>query len=208
VSAHIGVQPYDLLRVMYNESIGINAQARNRTTKATGLIQFMPSTAKGLGTTVDTLYRMTPLEQMVYVQKYYQPYRGRMHDYHGLYLATFYPLALRKDHTFVFGSEKSDSYARKVAAQNPAISQGKPYITRREFNAYIDRSKKPPTFRRGGPVHRARRAARHEPEITWETQYEYEIRGQVAHRGLVSGTVDAAEFLEATGLSERFAESR
>jgi len=37
--------------------------------EATGLIQFMPSTAKALGTTVEKLERMTPVEQLDYVKK-------------------------------------------------------------------------------------------------------------------------------------------
>ena len=37
---------------------------------ATGLIQFIPSTAKGLGTTTDTLKKMTFKQQLVYVDKY------------------------------------------------------------------------------------------------------------------------------------------
>lgn len=37
---------------------------------ATGIIQFMPSTAKGLGTTTDALSKMTFQQQLVYVDKY------------------------------------------------------------------------------------------------------------------------------------------
>ena len=47
---------------------------------ATGLIQFIPSTAKSLGTTTEALAKMTPKEQMVYVEKYLLPYRGKMNN--------------------------------------------------------------------------------------------------------------------------------
>lgn len=59
----------DLLAVMNAES-GLKANAVNPNSGATGLIQFMPSTAKSLGTTTEELKRMNPLEQLDYVEKY------------------------------------------------------------------------------------------------------------------------------------------
>lgn len=59
----------DLLAVMNAES-GIKTTAVNKSTNATGLIQFMPKTAQGLGTTVEELKKMTPVEQLDYVEKY------------------------------------------------------------------------------------------------------------------------------------------
>lgn len=59
----------DLLAVMNSES-GMNSKAVNRTTEATGLIQFMPSTAEGLGTSVEALKNMLPTEQLEFVEKY------------------------------------------------------------------------------------------------------------------------------------------
>jgi soluble lytic murein transglycosylase-like protein len=43
----------------------------NPTTGATGLIQFMPETAKNLGTTTSALKKMSRAEQMKYVEKYF-----------------------------------------------------------------------------------------------------------------------------------------
>ena len=48
------ISPEWLLAVMYIES-RINPYAVNKYTNATGLIQFMPSTAKSLGTTTAEL---------------------------------------------------------------------------------------------------------------------------------------------------------
>src|SRR5215203_1006885 len=45
---------------------------------ATGLIQFMPSTAKALGTTVAKLAAMSPVEQLNYVWKYFKGYKGKL----------------------------------------------------------------------------------------------------------------------------------
>jgi len=69
ISQKFGINPKDLLGVMQSES-GVNPQARNRS-GATGLIQFMPSTARQLGTTVEELYTMNRAEQMKYVEKFF-----------------------------------------------------------------------------------------------------------------------------------------
>lgn len=69
IAKDLKCSPDDLLAVMNSES-GINASARNPHGGATGLIQFMPSTAKGLGTTTDNLKNMSAYDQLDYVAKY------------------------------------------------------------------------------------------------------------------------------------------
>lgn len=59
----------DLIGLMNSES-GLDPQARNKRSKATGLIQFMPETARELGTSVDALKNMSAIEQLDYVEKY------------------------------------------------------------------------------------------------------------------------------------------
>src|ERR1035437_8135711 len=61
----LGINPDWLMTTMYAES-RLNEKARNPSTRATGLIQFMPSTAVGLGTTVDALYNLTNVQQLYY----------------------------------------------------------------------------------------------------------------------------------------------
>jgi hypothetical protein len=58
---------------------------------ATGLIQFMPATARGLGTTTDALADMEAVEQLEYVQKYFKPYASRIHSLPDMYLAILLP---------------------------------------------------------------------------------------------------------------------
>ena len=67
----IGVDPMYLANVMYAESRLDPSMKNMAGSGATGLIQFMPTTAKDLGTTTDELSRMTSLEQMEYVRKYF-----------------------------------------------------------------------------------------------------------------------------------------
>lgn len=58
---------------------------------ATGLIQFMPATARGLGTTTDILASMSAVQQLDYVQKYFKPYYKRIHSLSDMYLAILMP---------------------------------------------------------------------------------------------------------------------
>lgn len=73
VSHTLGVDPNYLATVISFESAGtFSPSIKNPGSSATGLIQFMASTAKGLGTSVEALAAMTATEQLVYVQKYFE----------------------------------------------------------------------------------------------------------------------------------------
>ena len=82
-----------LMFVMWFES-RLNPQATNPISKAQGLIQFMPSTARSLGTTIEDLKRMSNVQQLDYVLAYLRPYKGRMKRWIDVYLAVFYPKAM------------------------------------------------------------------------------------------------------------------
>lgn|SRR5574344_2199682 len=71
ISSRLGCDYRDLLALMKSES-GLNSRAVNKQSGATGLIQFMPKTARGLGTTVDSLRNMSAIQQLDYVEKYLQ----------------------------------------------------------------------------------------------------------------------------------------
>lgn len=68
---------------------------------ATGLIQFMPSTAKSLGTTTDKLALMTAEDQLNYVWKYFEPYKGKLKTLSDLYMAILWPKAVGKPESYV-----------------------------------------------------------------------------------------------------------
>lgn len=76
---------------------------------ATGLIQFMPSTAKGLATTTVSLAMMSAVQQLEYVRKYFLPYRGRLHSLGDVYMAILWPA----------GIGKADSWALWDKASRP-----------------------------------------------------------------------------------------
>lgn len=89
------IKPNWLMFVMWFES-KLNHKAINPISGATGLIQFMPTTARSLGTTTDVLRRMSNVQQLDYVLAYLRPYKGRMKAWVDVYLAVFYPKAMGK----------------------------------------------------------------------------------------------------------------
>ena len=63
---------------------------------ATGLIQFMPSTARKLGTTTTALAAMTAEDQLNFVYKYFEPYKGKLKTINDIYMAILWPRAVGK----------------------------------------------------------------------------------------------------------------
>lgn len=68
---------------------------------ATGLIQFMPSTARALGTTTDELARMSAEDQLNYVYKYFKPFHGRLNNLGDVYMAILWPKGVGKPDSYV-----------------------------------------------------------------------------------------------------------
>ena len=125
-----------LMTVMYAES-RLNEKARNPKTNATGLIQFMPSTAKGLGTTVDELYNLNNVQQLYYVYMYFKPFAGRINSVYDLYKCVFFPAMLGKPDNWV--AQTSTLSAETIAKYNPIIDLNhNGQITVSEFCAYVD----------------------------------------------------------------------
>jgi hypothetical protein len=98
IERRLGMPEGSLLAVMRFETGGtFDPAERNRAgSGATGLIQFMPNTAKALGTSTDALAKMSAEDQLDYVEKYLTPYKGRMKDQKDAYLAVLYPRAIGK----------------------------------------------------------------------------------------------------------------
>ena len=76
IAARLSVNPDHLMAIMWSES-RLDPSARNPRGGAVGLIQFMPATAEGLGTTAEKLLKMTGEEQLDYVELFFRPYAGR-----------------------------------------------------------------------------------------------------------------------------------
>ena len=129
MSTRLGVKPEWVLAVMKNES-GMSTTAKNPNGGATGLIQFMPATARGLGTTTEALSKMSATEQLKYVEKYFSPFKGKIKSGTDLYMATFWPAGVGKPDAYNIGGAE-------VARVNKIFDLNKNgQITAGEFRRY------------------------------------------------------------------------
>lgn len=106
ISQRLKCDPNALMAVMNSES-GLNAAAVNKNGGATGLIQFMPSTAKAYGTTTAALRNMSAVQQLDYVEKFFKgktPANGTL-DAGTLYALVFLP-ARAKNNVLTTKGEK------------------------------------------------------------------------------------------------------
>ena len=137
VADMLGIRPEWLENVMWIES-RLNPQAVNKISGATGLIQFMPATAKALGTTTEELLKMSFDEQMDYVYMYLRDYKGKMKSQVDVYLAVFFPSAIGKPDSYVLQTSKLSPAI--IARQNPGYDLNKDQqITKGEVATAINR---------------------------------------------------------------------
>ncbi|MFK7995026.1 MAG: LysM peptidoglycan-binding domain-containing protein [Granulosicoccus sp.] len=86
IAARVGTRPEYLMAVMSFETGGsFSPSVVNETSGATGLIQFIPPTARGLGTSTAALANMSAIEQLQYVEKYFEQYSGKLGTLEGVY---------------------------------------------------------------------------------------------------------------------------
>lgn len=81
---------------------------------ATGLIQFMPKTAVGLGTTTDKLAKMTAEDQLNFVYKYFRPYNGRLKTLADTYMAILYPKAVGQAEGYALFTDGTTAYRQNA----------------------------------------------------------------------------------------------
>jgi RHS repeat-associated protein len=110
IAKELGANPNHLMAIMAFES-GLSPSIQNIHTNATGLIQFMPSTAKGLGTTVEDLKKMTGEQQLEYVKAYFKGSKGKLNSVSDFYMKVLWPAAVGKPEDYVlFEKGKGKAY--------------------------------------------------------------------------------------------------
>jgi hypothetical protein len=150
-ATNIGVSEDVLVTVMYKES-GLRPNIKN-SIGCVGLIQFCPDKGGGSTKTIGkNTYKLSViqnagLKQFDYVESYFKSLgfnSGKLATAGDLYGATFYPISKGKPLSWVMGSEKSPSYAIKVAKQNPGIAKfstakinGQTVIDKAAFERYV-----------------------------------------------------------------------
>ena len=112
ISENIGVDPnYLISAIAFETGETFSPSIKNRN-GATGLIQFLPDTAVELGTTTADLAAMTAVDQMDYVEKYFNPYRNRLESIEDVYMAILWPAAIGKANSWALFSRPSAQYER------------------------------------------------------------------------------------------------
>lgn len=115
VARRLRMDPDHLMAVMHYETAGtFRANIRNPHSRAVGLIQFLPVTARRLGTNHRRLARLGPVAQLRWVQRYLMPYRGRMRTIEDAYLAVFTPAAIGRRPGYVLYRRGQRSYHRNL----------------------------------------------------------------------------------------------
>jgi hypothetical protein len=116
ISLELQVAVDFLMAAMAFESAGtFSASVPNAAgSGAVGLIQFMPATARGLGTSTAALAAMSATQQLDYVRLYFLPYSGRLHTLEDVYMAILYPAAIGKGASHVLFSSGTTAYAQNA----------------------------------------------------------------------------------------------
>lgn len=130
VAASIKCDYVDLLAcISFETGRTFNPSIRN-SIGATGLIQFIPSTAQGLGTTTDSLAALTRTQQMEWVQRYFK--RTNVSSLSkvtlgDLYSAILWPAAVGQPDDYVLFRAGTKAYS-----QNPIDKNGKGFATKED----------------------------------------------------------------------------
>lgn len=134
IAANLETDPEHLLKAMAFETGGtFDPTEKNKAgSGATGLIQFMGSTAKDL-TGKDTkeaalkvLSDMTAVQQLDYVEKYLKPFKGKLNSIEDVYMAILWPKAVGKDADYTLWKD------------NPSLTQAKRKLTAYWQNRGLD----------------------------------------------------------------------
>ena len=95
-----------------------------------GLLPFHPQTVAVLGTTTETLAAMTPVQQLEYVERYFEPQAIRLKTLSDIYMAILWPRAVGKPEDYVLYTQNDNKITKAEAAANvqQALEQGLEYV--------------------------------------------------------------------------------
>lgn len=130
------VEPSWLMACMaFETGCTFSPSRRNARTRATGLIQFMPKTAIWLGTTVEELACMTAVEQLEYVEAYFQPVKFRFATLSDVYMAILWPVAVGKPESHPLFKRGTNAYTqnRELDLNVDGV------VTKEEATAFVKR---------------------------------------------------------------------
>ena len=123
IAPKVGLDPNWLMAIMYFESAGTFSPSITNSLGYVGLIQFGADARKTLGVTKEQLKAMSAVEQLDYVEKYYNMYKGKYKSYVDAYFAVFFPLAIGKPDDWVL--QGGGLTAQQIYNANPAFANVK-----------------------------------------------------------------------------------
>lgn len=142
IAQKLGIDPNWLMVEFYSETGGSMSPSETNPIGCVGLIQFCGDnggTTKQIGNktiSLDELKKMSNVEQLDWVYKYYAAYAGKIKSFEDLYLIDFFPAALGWPDDKVI--ESSTLSASKIANQNPSFDLNKDgQITIAEFKEAV-----------------------------------------------------------------------
>lgn len=137
VAANLQTDVDFLMAVIAFESAGtFSPSVKNPMSQATGLIQFMPTTARSLGTTTTALASMSAVAQLDYVEQYFQSYVGLLDTLEDVYMAVLWPAAVGRPKHYVLFDEDDGVLFR----QNAGLDYDKNgVVTKEEATAGVRR---------------------------------------------------------------------
>jgi peptidoglycan hydrolase-like protein with peptidoglycan-binding domain len=114
IADRILIDPNFLMAIMSFETGGtFDPKIKSKAgSGATGLIQFMKTTATGLGTSIAELEKMTAVEQLDFVEKYFQPFKGKLLTIEDAYMAVLFPKGVGKGRDFVLFEKGTKAYTQ------------------------------------------------------------------------------------------------
>jgi hypothetical protein len=134
IAADIGAKPSDLMACSaFETGRTFRADIMNAAgSGAVGLIQFMPSTAAALGTTIEALKAMTPEAQLHFVHAYFKPWSGRLKSLGDVYGAILWPGMIGKPDSYILFDKLDALHARRYL-QNKGLDLDRDgHVTRGE----------------------------------------------------------------------------
>lgn len=138
IAVELGVSPSHLMACMAFESgETFSSSIRNAAgSGAVGLIQFMPNTARSMGTSTRALAAMSAAQQLDYVRQYFLPWRGRLHGLGDLYMAILWPKAVGKPDEYILWAKGKAPIAYRQNAGLDANKDGA--VTKAEAAAKVE----------------------------------------------------------------------
>lgn len=138
IATELQIQPDWLMGCMaFESSETFSASVRNPGSSATGLIQFMESTARQMNTTTAALAALTAVEQLDYVLRYFKPQAGRLHNLGDVYMAILWPAGIGRADEWVLWDSRDSKAAQAYRANKGLDLNADGFITRAEAVALV-----------------------------------------------------------------------